>query len=248
MCYLGLIRIANSRPRSDNPNMAIIYRGAVQMQVKELLGGLAIATTVGLLPLTSGAHNYLRDIEGPAGYVQDIVMRVPHGCKGSPVNEVRIKIPKDVYRVTVEYRDDWDIETKMRKVEPPVVGDGGRPITETVDEIRWSNPVNLLPPDRTGEFRFRAQLPDEVGRIVFFRTLNTCVSGDDNYIDLPETPLNLSDPDFHEKFWAFMTATATPAPYMILTPPPRPQYPWQWKSLQDREHVLPENKGNQGER
>lgn len=211
------------------------------MQIRVLMLAAATALLAVTLPTPTFAHNYLRDTEVPAGYVQDIVMRVPHGCKGSPVKQVRIKIPEGVYRVTVEYRDDWDITLKKRPVDPPVVGDGGRQITETVDEITWSNPATPLPPDRTGEFRFRAQLPDEVGRIVFFRTLNTCIEGDDNYIDLPERPLKLTDPDFHKKFWAFMTATATPAPYLILTPAPRPQYPWQWATMQDREHVLPRN-------
>jgi uncharacterized protein YcnI len=212
------------------------------MQVRSLLTSPLLLLATGL-PFAAGAHNYLREIEAPAGYVQDVAMRVPHGCKGSPVKQVRVKIPKDVYRVTVEYRDDWDVEVKMRKVDPPVPGDGGRPITETVDEIIWRNPANLLPPDRVGEFRFRAKLPDEVGRILFFRTLNACEEGDDNYIDLPEMALNLSDPAFHEKFWSFMTATATPAPYVILTKPVRPQYPWEWENLADRAHVMPDSAG-----
>ncbi len=33
----------------------------------------------------------------PAGYVQDLEMRVTHGCKGSPVKEVNIKIPEGVF-------------------------------------------------------------------------------------------------------------------------------------------------------
>ena len=182
----------------------------------------------------ANAHNYLRETQAPAGYVADVVMRVPHGCKGSPVNNVRIKMPEGVYRVTTAHRDDWEVTVKMRELDPPLPGDGGQMITETVDEIMWSNPKTLLPPDRIGEFMFRAKLPDEVGRILFFRTLNSCVEGDDNYVDLPEDELRLDDPDFHKKFWAFMTASATPAPYLILTKPERPQYPWEWESVADR--------------
>ena len=204
--------------------------------------GTAIgATVIGLLSTTALAHNYLVQTQAPAGYVHDIVMRVPHGCKGSAVNQVRIKIPEGVFRVTVEHREDWDVSVKMRNVDPPAVGDGGRPITETVDELIWSSPLGPLPADRTGEFKFRAKLPDEVGRILFFRTLNGCVEGDDNYVDLPETGLSLEDPKFHEKFWAFMTATPTPAPYLILTKPERPQYPWEWEAMADRWHALPNN-------
>ena len=197
------------------------------------------AVAGGLLSMSALGHNYLVETQAPAGYVHDLAMRVPHGCQGSPVTQVRIKIPEGVFRVTVEDREDWDITTTMRKVDPPVPGDGGRPITETVDEIMWSNPKRPLPADRMGEFRFRAKLPDEVGRILYFRTLNGCIEGDDNYVDLPEEELSISDPDFHGKFWAFMTATATPAPYLILTKPAVPQYPWEWESMGDRAHAMP---------
>jgi uncharacterized protein YcnI len=198
--------------------------------MKRVISTVAISLLAG----NAFAHNYLRETLAPAGYVQNIVMRIPHGCKDSPVNKVRIKIPEGVYRVTVMYRDDWDIELVMREVNPPVIGDGGRPITETVDQIIWSNPKNVLPPDRVGEFAFRAQLPNTPGSIVFFKTLNDCVEGTDYYVDLPAEPLDLADPKFHEKFWAFMIATATPAPYVILLKPERPQYPWEWKTAEDK--------------
>ncbi len=199
--------------------------------MKRLLTGLlALAATS-----TALAHNYVMPKEAPAGYVHDITMRVPHGCKGIPVNQVRIKIPEGMLRVTTHHREDWDVTVKMRKLDPPIKVEGGaREITETVDEIIWSNPKSVLPPDRIGEFRFRGMLPNEPGRILFFRTLNDCDGGDDYYVDLPADELNLDDPDFHKKFWAFLTATATPAPYLILTKPERPQYPWEWESLEDR--------------
>lgn len=206
--------------------------------MKMKLVGVAVLCSTALFSTLALAHNYLVETQAPAGYVYDLVMRVPHGCQGSAVKQVRIKIPEGVFRVTAEDRDDWEVTMTTRKVDPPAVGDGGREITETIDEIMWSNPKRLLPADRTGEFKFRAKLPDEVGKVLFFRTLNTCVEGDDNYVDLPEQPLVLSDPKFHEKFWAFMTATATPAPYLILTKPVRPQYPWEWKSIQDRAHAM----------
>jgi uncharacterized protein YcnI len=208
--------------------------------MKKLLSVVAVCSST-LYAGTASGHNYLRDIQAPAGHVSYISLRVPHGCKGSPINKIRIKIPDDVYRVTVDYRDDWDIELTMREVNPPAMGHGGRPtVTETVDTITWSNPTSILPADRTGEFSFRALLPNEPGRIVFFKALNDCIEGDDYYVDLPEEPLDLKDPDFHEKFWAFMTATANPAPYVILTEPERPQYPWEWKT--DRDKPLPAKK------
>lgn len=201
--------------------------------MKKLISAV-VACAACLVVGSASAHNYLLETLAEAGYVKDVVMRVPHGCKGSPVNKVRIKIPEGMYRVTVEHRDDWDIEIKMRELDPPLIVEGGRAITETVDQIMWSNPKNILPPDRIGEFRFRGMLPNTPGEVIFFKTLNDCVEGTDYYVDLPEEPLDLKDEDFHEKFWAMMIATATPAPYLILTKPERPQYPWEWKTADQK--------------
>ena len=62
----------------------------------------------------ASAHNALSSMYAPAGYSQDLEMRVYHGCKGSPVKGVRIKVPEQVSRINIEYSRDWDIETRMR--------------------------------------------------------------------------------------------------------------------------------------
>jgi uncharacterized protein YcnI len=201
--------------------------------MKKLIVAIASSITC-LLAGGANAHNYLLETQAEAGHVKVVVMRVPHGCKGSPVIKVRIKIPDGMVRVTVDHTNDWDIDVKMREVNPPLIGLGGQVVTETIDQITWSNPKVALPPDRTGEFRFRGMMPNTPGEVIFFKTLNDCVEGTDYYVDLPEERLDLKADDFHEKFWAMMTATATPAPYLILTTPERPQYPWEWKTADDK--------------
>lgn len=173
------------------------------------------------------AHNTFTTMYAPAGYIQDLEMRVTHGCKGSPVKEVKIKIPDNVMRVSVGVTRDWEVETKMRKLPKPVPGEGGNMITETVDEIIWKNPKSTIPAMGSFEgFKFRAALPDKPGEIVFFRTVNVCVTGDDKYIDLPKEPLNAKTPDLSTKLFKFMTATPGPAPFLLLEKPSRPQYPF----------------------
>jgi periplasmic copper chaperone A len=173
------------------------------------------------------AHNVLTSVYAPAGYVHDMEMRVTHGCKGSPVNEVRLKIPEGVTRVSAGYNRDWQIELKMRKLPKPVPGEGGTMITETVDEIVWKNPKSPLPASGMFEgFKFRGSLPDKPGEILFFKTINTCVKGDDKYVDMPKEPLNAKTPGLSDKLWAFMTATPGPSPFLILEKPSRPQYPF----------------------
>jgi periplasmic copper chaperone A len=173
------------------------------------------------------AHNTLTSMYAPAGYVQDLEMRVTHGCKGSPVKEVRVKIPDGVMRVSVANNRDWTVETRMRKLPKPVPGEGGNMITETVDEIVWKNPKTPIPGLGAFEgFKFRGALPNTPGEILFFRTVNVCEKGDDKYIDMPKEAMKANTPGLSDKLWKFMTATSGPAPFLILEKATRPQYPF----------------------
>jgi periplasmic copper chaperone A len=184
-------------------------------------------TFAALSSLPVHAHNSLLSHYAPAGYRHDIEMRVTHGCKGSPVKEVRVKIPDGVTSVSVEHLNGWQIETNMRKLPKPVPGEGGTMITETVDEIVWKTVSTPLPPmGRWLGFRFRANLPNTPGEILYFRSVNVCEKGDDKYIDLPKEPLKASTPDLGRKLWDFVSATPGPSTFLILEKPARPQYPY----------------------
>ena len=189
---------------------------------------LAAALTTALSAVPAISHNTFTTMTVPAGYMQDLEMRITHGCKGSPVNSVRIKIPEGVTRVSVNVVRDWKVETKMRKLPKPVQGEGGVTITETVDEIIWSAPKSVIPASGSYEgFRFRVQLPNTPGAMLFFKTINGCEKGDDPYIDMPKTPLPaVGAADFGQKLIDFMSATSGPAPYVILEKPAKLQYPW----------------------
>ena len=196
--------------------------------MKKLLLATAAAGLCVLLSTAASAHNTLTSMEGYAGYVTDFEMRVTHGCKGSPVKEVRVKIPDGVVRVSVGSNRDWTVETTRRKLDKPVPGDGGAMLTEAVDEIVWKNPKSPIPAGGTFEgFKFRGALPKDENKILFFRTINVCETGDDKYIDLPKEELKTSDPDFKKKLFAFMTATPGPSPFLITLKAPKPQYPWE---------------------
>lgn len=188
---------------------------------------IAAGCAAALTALPALAHNNMTSYYAPAGYLQDLELRVTHGCKGSPVKEVKLRIPEGVMRVQVENNRDWQIETKMRKLPKPIPGEGGNMITETVEEITWKNPKAPMPAGGFFEgFKFRAALPDKPGEIVFFRSINVCVSGEERYIDLPKESLNARTPDLGKKLMDFMTATPTPSAFVILEKPSRPQYPF----------------------
>lgn len=196
-----------------------------------MIKSVALGVMTGFFTLIAGqasAHDTLTSMYAPAGYVQDLEMRVTHGCKGSPVKEVRVKIPDSVLRVSVGNTREWSVEVKTRKLDKPVPGEGGNMISETADEIIWKNPKSPIPAGGYWEgFRFRAALPNTPGAILFFKTVNVCEQGDDKYIDLPKEGLTVSAADFSTRLLSFMKATPGPAPFLILEKPTRPQYPFE---------------------
>ena len=173
------------------------------------------------------AHDYFVDLFVPAGYKHDMELRVPHGCKGSPVKEVHVQIPQNVQGVTIYYNRDWKIETKMRKLPAPIRGEGGVTLTETVDEIIWKNPTSVLPGSGMFDsFKFRVTLPKEPGQVLWFKTYDVCEKGEERWVEVPKETLTADMPDFAAKFGKFMLSVPGPAPYVVLTKPARPQYPW----------------------
>ena len=199
------------------------------MKTRVLIAASAAVVAIVGTTAPALALNTFSSMNAPAGYMQDLEMRVTHGCKGSPVKGVRIKIPEGVTRVSVHMVRDWKVETKMRKLPKPVPGEGGNMISETVDEIVWSDPQSVIPPLGTYEgFRFRAHLPNTPGEILFFKTINVCEKGEDPYVDLPKSALPaMGAADFGKKLFEFMSATPGPSPYLILEKPAKPQYPWE---------------------
>jgi uncharacterized protein YcnI len=144
------------------------------------------------------------------------------------VKEVHVQIPDGMIRVSVGYTRDWKYETKMRKLDKPVPGEGGNMITETVSEIIWKDPVSPMPAGGVFEgFKFRAQLPKEAGKILYFKNYSVCEKGDDKYVDIPKEELNPKSADFQKKLWEFMSTTKGPAAFLITVAPPKPQYPWE---------------------
>jgi uncharacterized protein YcnI len=193
-----------------------------------LLTTAAFGAAALMTAATASAHNYMTTLRAPAGYMADLEARVAHGCLAEDVTEVRLKIPEGVYRVTPLTTRDWEVETEMREVDPPVPGDGGRPITRTVDTIIWKNPSSPMLYNRQEGFKFRAKLPNEPGKVLFWQMVNICPEGRDPYTDLPETALDVKDPEFGKKFEEFMGSSAHVAPYTVLYKPDMPQYPWEW--------------------
>ena len=159
-------------------------------------------------------HAYVHMTHMPAGWIHDVEVRVPHGCGADPTTEVRVKIPEGVMRVTVAHDPDWKVETIMRDLDPPIEMGEGIQISQTVDEIVWSG--SELPSRRFGRFLFRAMLPDEPGRILWFKTIQRC--GD------KELRWDKEKTDEGQPMGIFLRTVPDSSPFVVLTEPERPQY------------------------
>ena len=176
---------------------------------------------------TAFAHIHIEENSAPAGYDHHpMKLSVPHGCGDSPVKEVHMKIPDGITAVRIGYNRDWKIQVKNRKLDKPVPGEGGRTITETIDEIIWSEPKSPIPAAGFYDsFPFEATLPNKPGEILFFKAYAVCEKGDDKYVEVPKTPINANDPDFGKKMAQFIRSGG-PAPWVVLVKPDHPQFPW----------------------
>jgi periplasmic copper chaperone A len=195
---------------------------------------IATAATVGLaLSLPASAHNALDLKEAFAGYSTPMVLSVNHGCKTSPVAGLRIKVPDGITDAKAAFDASWTIEYKMRKLAKPLEAHG-RQVTEVVDEIVWKNPVKALSADGWYPFRFRMTMPETPNKVLHIKAITVCTEGTDAYVDMPKQELKVDDPEFAKKAWEFMTATPTPAPFLVIRAPDKKQYPWEWTSQQAR--------------
>lgn len=172
------------------------------MKTKTLaLGGAIMLATHG----AALAHITLEQQEAEAGSTYKAVLRVGHGCEGSPTTAVRVRIPEGVIAVKPMPKPGWELTTEVgRYAEPAQYFD--EVLTEGVQEITWSG--GNLPDDWYDEFVFRGRLPDgEPGTVIYFPTVQECAEGVHRWIEIPAE--GKSRDDYEE-----------PAPQVTLTPAP----------------------------
>ena len=196
-----------------------------------LIGSVAAVGAMVAVPAL--AHNALDLKEAYAGYSTPMVLSVNHGCHGKPVVGLRIKVPDGITDAKAAFDPAWTIEYKMKKLDNPIEAHG-RQVTEAVDEIIWKDPVKQVPGDGWYPFHFRMTMPETPNKVLHVKAITVCTEGTDPYIDMPKEELKVEDPEFAKKAWAFMTATPTPAPFLVIRAPDKKQYPWEWTPDQAR--------------
>ena len=152
----------------------------------------AAAAALGLLGFagTAFAHATIETKQAPADSYYKLVMRVPHGCDGSPTLKVRIQIPDGVTGVKPQPKAGWKLEIVKGKLPQPIDDGHGGQITEGVKEVIWTG---QLPDEYYDEFAMRMKLPDRPGETLNFATVQECKKGVARWIEVPEAGKSMED-------------------------------------------------------
>jgi uncharacterized protein YcnI len=154
------------------------------------VGGLLL-----LAPQMVSAHVTLETQEAQPNASYKAVLRVGHGCEGSPTTAVRVQIPEGVIAVKPMPKTGWQVDTVKDKYERPY-DYFGTELTEGVREIAWSG--GELPDDFYEEFTFVGRLTDFApDTVLYFPTVQECAVGAHRWIEIPaagQDPHDLDEP------------------------------------------------------
>lgn len=137
-----------------------------------------------LYALPAAAHVTLETRAYPADDTAKLVLKVPHGCEGSPTVTLRVRIPDNVLNVKPQPKAGWQLATVMGRLAKPITGEHGQTITESVREIVWSG--GRLEDQHYDEFAFRGQMPNLPGATIYIPVVQECETGVNRWIEIPE--------------------------------------------------------------
>lgn len=160
---------------------------------------LAAGTAALALALWSdaSAHVTLESREAVAGSYHKVVLRVPHGCQGSPTTALRVRIPDGVVGVKPQPKPGWEVGIEMGPMDqPPESGHShgdGPDGDETVREVSWTG--GRLLDNHFDEFAMQVRLPDTPGEVLHFLAVQECEDGVHRWIEIPEEGRSAHDYD-----------------------------------------------------
>lgn len=127
------------------------------------------------------AHVVLAEPAAPAGSSYRATFKVGHGCDGSSITQITVRLPDGVKAAKPMPKAGWQIERRIDKLATPYTRHG-RTITEDVREITWRG--GPLPDGFYDEFVVHMQLPAQPGP-QWFQVLQVCEQGRIDWAEVP---------------------------------------------------------------
>ncbi|MGE3621313.1 MAG: YcnI family protein [Acidimicrobiia bacterium] len=159
------------------------------------VAGAALALGV-LVAGPASAHIGTSQKEVAAGSTVALGLTVGHGCGESPTVEVAVQVPEGIVNASPFAHPGWTVTTEKEQLAEPVTSGHGDPVTERVSVITFTaQPGNELPNGVRDTFTVNFTAPDAVGERLFFKTIQTCAEGSNDWIqeydgtgEEPESP------------------------------------------------------------
>jgi len=132
----------------------------------------------------ASAHVTLERQEAPVGSSYKAVLRVPHGCAGSPTTAIRVRVPAGMIGVKPMPKPGWQLTTVTGKYSKAYALRGA-PVSEGVTEVSWSG--GTLPDAHYDEFVFVGTIAEELGggQTIYFPVVQECEQGVHRWIEIP---------------------------------------------------------------
>lgn len=130
---------------------------------------------------TAQAHIVLAEPAAPAGSAYRATFKVGHGCDGSPVTAISVRLPAGVHAAKPMPKAGWTIERRIDKLAVPYTLHG-RTLTEDVSEVTWRG--GPLPEGFYDEFVVQLQLPEQPGPL-WFPVTQVCEQGRIDWTEVP---------------------------------------------------------------
>lgn len=127
------------------------------------------------------AHIVLAQPEAPAGSSYRATFKVGHGCDGSPITAITVRLPAGARGAKPMPKAGWLIERRIDKLAEPYTSHG-KTITDDVSEVTWRG--GLLPEGFYDEFVLQVQLPATPGPL-WFKVKQVCEQGEIDWAEIP---------------------------------------------------------------
>jgi len=141
----------------------------------------ATALACACTPLISQAHIVLAQPEAAAGSSYRATFKVGHGCDGSPIHTITVRLPAGVQGAKPMPKAGWTVERRIDKLAQPY-SSHGKTITEDVSAITWRG--GPLPNGFYDEFVIQLSLPSQPGPL-WFQVLQVCEQGQIDWAEIP---------------------------------------------------------------
>jgi uncharacterized protein YcnI len=136
---------------------------------------LAIGAAALVLPAAASAHVTVNPNKVPADSFARFDVRVPNEQEKAATTKVTVQLPEGLLFASFQPKPGWTRTTTMVKLAQPVTSDDGT-VTERVATVIWSG--GKIAPGEFDEFGFTAKVPDTVGKVLVFPSVQTYSNGD----------------------------------------------------------------------